>query len=241
MRKKSQDHSRVIITAAAMSVLMVASGLIYRTVASPVKRIPLDPNTLSGFPLQIGDWVGEEVPIDPDIEDAMDVDSYVSRRYVRTDGQAGISLYMPCGTDIAQLLQHIPENCYVGAGWILTDHRMAELSFREQGVVPGRIVQFARSGLDMRKLVLFHFLVVDGECFTSFSAVAKAKGWRHFAEVRYAAQVQIVSSADSQSIEAATQSVLDFARDAYPTMKQFFQGLDAAFIAQERAGTSVRK
>jgi hypothetical protein len=231
----------VIVTVIAMSVLMVASGLIYRTVASPVKRIPLDPNTLSGFPLQIGDWVGEEVPIDPDIEEAMDVDSYVSRRYVRADGQAGISLYMPCGTDIAQLLQHIPENCYVGAGWTLTNHRIAELSFREEGVLPGRIVQFSRSGLDTRKLVLFHFLVVDGECFTSFSAVAKAKGWRHFAEVRYAAQVQIVASADSQSIEAATQSVLDFARDAYPTMKQFLQGLDAACMAKESAGTSARK
>lgn len=241
MREEYYSQKQMIVTVATMIILMVVSGLIYRVVASPAKRIPLDPNTLSGFPFQIGDWVGEEVPIDPDIEDAMDVDSYVSRRYVRADGGASISLYMPCGTDIAQLLQHIPENCYVGAGWTLTSHRIEELSFGEESVLTGRIVQFARSGLDMRKLVLFHFLIADGEYFTSFSAVAKAKGWRHFAEVEYAAQVQIVSSADSQSIEAATQSVLDFVRDAYPIMKQFFQSLDAACIAQGRDGTSVRK
>jgi EpsI family protein len=233
------EHNRrqVIAASVVASLLMGLFGLIYRVVAAPVSHAPLDPNALGQFPLQIGAWGGENIPISPDIKDAIDADSYVNRRYSRRNGAESISLYFPCGTNASKLLQHVPENCYVGAGWTLVDRRPVELSLGEERKLPCSIVQFARGGLDLRRLVLLHFLIVDGECFTTFSAVAKAKGWWHFAGVNYAAQVQIVASADNMAVDAATEMVTDFARDAGPVMEQFFEDLKNARTAQESRGS----
>jgi EpsI family protein len=217
MMKGRRHHSAVAAAAIVAAFLIGSSGLIYRTVAAPVHRAPLDPNALDGFPMQIGEWVGEETPVDPDIEEVIDADAYVSRRYVRQGSGEAIALYLPCATDAPELLQHVPENCYVGAGWTLVDRRPMALSLPGGRTLPCNIVQFARTGLHSGGLLVLHFLVADGEYFTTFSAVAKAKGWRHFAGVRYA-----VGTAD---VHEATTTVTDFAREAAPVIQEMLTEL----------------
>jgi EpsI family protein len=218
-----QNHKEVIAAAVAAGMAMCLFGLIYRVVAAPVDKAPLDPQTLQGFPLQIGEWTGQDSPIDPTLRKAIDADSYVNRRYSRRDGLASILLYLPCGTNASALLQHIPENCYVGAGWTLVNRRPVVLPLDGGRQLPCSIAQFARGGLDLQKLVLLHFLMADGEYFTTFFDIARAKGWRHFAGISYAAQVQIVASADNVAAEEATRLVTDFARAAVPVIEQFLE------------------
>jgi EpsI family protein len=181
--------------------------------------------------MRIGEWTGQEVPLDPAVKNRIDADAYVSRRYARQDGREAVALYLPCGTDVQALLQHVPENCYVGGGWTLVDRRPLKLRLASGQVLPCSIVQFARSGLDARKLLLLHFLIIDEEYFTTFSAVAKARGWRHFAGARYAAQVQIVTSAEGVSLDAVTKRVTDFARAAAPALEQFLRHIGVARTA----------
>jgi EpsI family protein len=228
----------VIAAALTAGILMGVSGVVYRVVAAPPTWIPLDPNVLAAFPLQIGEWTGKEVPLDPDVGDVIDADAYVSRQYSRGGGIEAVSLYLPCGADASKLLQHVPENCYVGSGWTLVDRHPVELSLANGRKLPCSILQFSRGGLDMRRLVVLHFLVVDGEYFTTFNAVAKAKGWRHFARVDYAAQVQIVSSTGSTSVESATKVATDFARDVAPAIEELFVGLQASRTTQLSQGTA---
>lgn len=232
-RRKDSNHGPVAVAAIAASLLMLAFGITYRVLAAPAKKMPLNPNVLDGFPMQIGDWTGEEVPIYPAIKDAIDADAYVRRRYSRRNGLESISLYLPCGVDASTLLQHIPENCYVGAGWTFVARHPAELLLNDERRLACSILQFARSGLDTRKLTLLHFLVADGEYFTTFSAVAQAKGWRHFGGVNYAAQVQIMTSADNLAVDAATRVVMNFARDAIPAIDRIFADLKSASDADE--------
>ncbi len=221
MAPVGQNHKEVIAAAALAGLAMCLFGLIYRVVAAPVRKTPLDQQTLQGFPLQIGEWAGQESPIDPAIRKEIDADSYVNRRYSRQNGRESISLYLPCGTNASALLQHVPENCYVGRGWTLVDRRPVVLPLDGGRKLPCSIVQFARGGLDLRRLVLLHFLMADGEYFMTFSDIARAKGWRHFAGISYAAQVQIVTSADNLAVEEATRLVTDFARVAVPIIGQF--------------------
>ena len=99
------------------------------------------------------------------------------------------------------------------------------LSLSDGRTLPCSILRFARGGLDMRKLVLLHFLVVDGEYFVTFSAVARAKGWGHFASVGFAGQVQIIASADSLTVDEAEGVASAFAIDAAPAIDQLFEAL----------------
>ncbi len=236
MLDRNGNQNAVIAAALAASLVMGLSGLIYRALAAPVDKIPLDPNALAGFPLQIGPWTGQDSPIDPAIRKAIDADAYINRRYSRQNGLESISLYLPCGTTAPKLLRHIPENCYVGAGWTLVDRRPAELSWGGGRTLRCSLVQFARGGLDVRQLVLLHFLVADGEYFETFWTVAQAKGWRRFADTHYVGQVQIVASADNLSVDAATTLVTDFAREAVPVMQQFFTRLAGTQMARESHG-----
>jgi hypothetical protein len=165
------------------------------------------------------------MPIEAAVRDMIDADSYISRRYSRQPDGASISLYLPCSTNVPELLQHVPENCYVGAGWVLTGRHSLEMPLPDGKKLPCSLLRFARSGLDARKLVLLHFLVADDDYFTTFSAVAKAKGWRHFATLGYAAQVQIVASADNSTMNEATKLVTDFALDTAPVIEQLLENL----------------
>jgi EpsI family protein len=228
-----RNHRDVIVAATVAGLVMCVSGVIYRVVAAPVYKVPLDPNALQGFPLQIGAWTGQDYPIDPEIREALDADSFVQRRYSRRNGQESVSLYLPCGTNASELFQHIPENCYVGAGWTLVDRRPVELALDGGSKLPCSIVQFARGGLDLHQLVLLHFLTADGEYFTTFSAIARAKGWRRFAAIHYAAQVQIIASADNVTLDAATRLVSDFACDAAPFIRRFLVNLATARTSEE--------
>ncbi len=173
------------------------------------------------------------MPIEAAVRDRIDADSYLSRRYSRQPDGASVSLYLPCSTNVPELLQHIPENCYVGAGWVLAGRHSLELPLPAGGKLPCSLLRFARNEWDARKLVLLHFLVADGEYFTTFSAVAKAKGWRHFATLDYAAQVQIVAAADDSTTDEAARLVTDFALDTAPVIGQLLENLPQTRGARE--------
>jgi hypothetical protein len=240
MKDDARNRRQIVVAALAASLFMLIFGTVYRTIAAPVNKVALDPSVLESFPRQIGEWTGEDIPIDLRIRKVMDADAYINRRYTRRNGSESISLYFPCGANVSALLQHVPENCYVGAGWTLVDRHTAELSPGGQTKLPCSIVRFARTGFDTRNLILVHFLVADGEFFTTFSAVAQKKGWRHFAETHYAAQVQVVASADGMSVEAATKLATSFATDAAPFVGRSFENLRAGLVVKATPDHSLQ-
>jgi hypothetical protein len=71
---------------------------------------------LKGVPLVIGDWDGQDIPINPrDLEQAH-VHGYLSRRYTnRRDGTEVLAV-MLCGRS-GPLSLHTPDVCYRGAGF----------------------------------------------------------------------------------------------------------------------------
>jgi len=215
MQNGNPSMRPVLIAATAASILMFAFGETYRVLAArlaaPAAATPIDPAALEQFPLQIGNWTGEDVPLDDAIVRATDTDAHINRRYSRHNGSGRISFYVASGVKARDLMPHRPEVCYTGAGWTLTDRRLVELPLSDSAKLPCNIMQFSRGVLNTQKIVVLDYYLVDGQYCADISLL-RSKVWRGSATVRYVAQIQIVTSVtEALNAEAAAKAISDFA------------------------------
>jgi EpsI family protein len=218
MESEKPNRRPAIAAAVAASCLMLVFGLAYRVVAAkleaPVDTTPISPDALARFPMQIGDWTGEEVPLDEAIVRQTDTDAHLNRRYVRGGGLEYVSFYVACGVKARDLMPHRPEVCYTGAGWTLTDRRSMELPLSDSAKLPCNIMQFSRGALNTQKVVVLDYYLVDGQYCADVSLL-RSKAWRGSGTVRYVAQIQIVTSVTATlDAEAAAKAVRDFALES---------------------------
>jgi len=72
---------------------------------------------LNTFPLHLGEWQGEDLPLEPRIVRALGVSDYLNRVYQASDGglvYLYVGYYQSQRTGAAI---HSPKNCLPGAGW----------------------------------------------------------------------------------------------------------------------------
>jgi EpsI family protein len=216
MTKNDGPNRRPVVAAAVVaSFLMLVFGLTYRVLAArlsaPVNTAPVQPAVLEQFPLQIGGWRGEEVPLDEAIVRQTGTDAHLNRRYVRGGGLECVSFYVACGVKARDLMPHRPEVCYTGAGWTLTDRRSVELPLSGSAKLPCNLMQFSRGTLNTQKVVVLDYYLVDGQYCADVSLL-RSKAWRGSGTVRYVAQIQIVTPVTATfRAEAAAKAVSDFA------------------------------
>jgi len=215
MGNEAAKRRPVMIAAVAASSLMLIFGVAYRVVAArlegPIDRAPISPAALARFPLQIGDWTGEDVPLDEKVVRATDTDAHLNRQYSRHGGLEAISFYIASGVKARDLMPHRPEVCYTGSGWTLMDRRSAELPLPNSGKLPCHIMQFSRGTLNTQKVVVLDYYLVDGQYCADVSLL-RSKAWRGSGMVRYVAQVEIIAPLTATfNAGAATQTISDFA------------------------------
>ncbi len=209
-------HRRpVIMAAVTASFLMLVFGVAYRVVAArleaPIDATPISPAALARFPLQIGDWTGEDVPLDEEIVRATDTDAHLNRRYSRRGGLETISFYLASGVKARDLMPHRPEVCYTETGWTLANRQLTELPLSNSGKLPCNIIQFSRGVLNTQKVVVLDYYLVDGQYCADVSLL-RSKAWHGSGTVRYVAQVEIIAPVTATfSAEVATKTISDFA------------------------------
>lgn len=208
----------VIMAAVAASSLMLVFGWAYRVVAArleaPIDSTPISSAALARLPLQIGDWTGEEVPMDEAIVRATDTDAHLNRCYARHGGLEAVSFYIATGVKARDLMPHRPEVCYTGAGWTLADRRSVELSLSDSTKLPCNVMQFSRGALDTQKVVVLDYYLVDGQYCADVSLL-RSKAWRGQGAVCYVAQIQIVAPiTEALNSQAATKLVSDFVAES---------------------------
>ncbi|MBL8798971.1 MAG: exosortase-associated EpsI family protein [Planctomycetia bacterium] len=72
---------------------------------------------LGKLPLRLGDWEGQDQPMDQREFDIAMIDGYVMRRYVRPQDGSAVSLLLVSGRH-GPVSVHSPEVCYAGAGYV---------------------------------------------------------------------------------------------------------------------------
>jgi EpsI family protein len=215
MESEKPNRRPVIAAAVVASGLMLVFGLTYRVVAArleaPTDTTPISPDVLAKFPLQFGDWTGEDVALDEAIVRATDTDAHLNRRYAHSGGLEAVSFYIASGVKARDLMPHRPEVCYTGAGWSLVDRRSVELPLSDSAKLPCNIMQFSRGAFNARKVVVLDYYLVDGQYCADVSLL-RSKAWHGSGTVHYVAQIQIVTPVtEIRTAQAAVKLVSDFA------------------------------
>ncbi len=227
MKNDNPNRKLVIVAVIVAGFLMLVSTAAYRFLAArleaPVNTTPISPAVLERLPLQIGGWLGQEVPLDEAIVRATDTDAHINRRYSRHNGSESILLYVACGVKARDLMPHRPEVCYTGAGWTRTDKRSMELPLSNGMELPCRALQFSRGTLNTKKTVLLNYYIVDGQYCRDVSGL-RDKAWQGSGTVRYVAQIQIVTSTTvNLNADSAVRLVCDFAAESASSISRLFE------------------
>jgi EpsI family protein len=131
---------------------------------------------LRNFPLELGAWHGNEIPLDADILKIAAVDDYLNRMYRGPDGKAlglYIGYYKSQQTGDAI---HSPKNCLPGSGWQPVTAGRINIALPNGTTAPVNLYVIER-GVD-RQVVLYwyqsHGRVIASEYSAKFYTVRDA-------------------------------------------------------------------
>lgn len=213
-----QQSSLVYIACA--SVLMLAGGLNYRATAARYARdpasAPLPAGTLAKLPLQMGDWLGVDSPMEESIVEATDTDDHLSRVYENRAANQAVSLFVGYGIRLRDLTPHRPEVCYPGNGWTADGAKDIEVSLADGSTLACRVLRFRRGGLSNDSVTVLCYYIVDGEYCADVSLL-RSKSARADADGSFSVQVQIVSGGGLLD-SSAEPAVKAFAAVAAPQL-----------------------
>ena len=228
-RIRNTDKPGYVTAALVVVVLLLVSGIGYRAVASRLSNFigiaPLPQGTLAQLPLQVGDWVGRDAPVDEETIEIADVDDYVNRFYERRDGKAAASLYVAFrrrdvayGVPVRDLMPHHPKVCYPATGdWTLEESQEVVLEGADGLTLPIEMLRFRRGDLQVERVAVACYYIVDGRTGSSVDML-RPNGWRPKRDVRYVAQIQIACGEGLLGMSAEEQ-VRAFAVDSAPDIR----------------------
>jgi len=230
MTNHTTNRESVAVAITTAVILMLVFGSMHRILlarlSTSTNEVPIHQSVLDAFPMRIGDWVGQDIPLDEEIVRKTSADTLISRRYSSELTSESVLLYIACGTKTSEIMIHHPEVCYPGNGWTLVDRSEVELSADNGLTLPCRLLQFSWGKLSQEKVTILHYLIVDGLPHHDVS-LARSSLWRLASKVNYVAQVQIVCYATTTlTLDSASEIVSGFALDSIPAISQLFGSLE---------------
>lgn len=233
---KSRISTPLTSGAITAIVLLLVIGAGFRVLTARLNSTAgyesLEPGTLARLPFQIGDWIGQDIPMGERIREATDTDDLLSRQYVRPNSGEVVHLYVAYGARARDLAPHRPEVCYRAAGWVLQETEAVDLPTSDGRSVPARSLLFSHGGFDLSTLIVVNYFIVDGEYSPDFSLL-RSKIWKGSQAVRYISQVQIACSETAfRDREAARSAAIAFACDSASAIHSVLQPAEAEAIPE---------
>ena len=153
---------RLWLAVAVVAVGILAMGQLHHGEKFP-SRAPL-----AEFPMSLGRWSGENVPLSAQIVRAVGLDDYLNRIY-RDGSGALVTLYISYYTSqrTGQTI-HSPRNCLPGAGWQPVESR--RLSIPVAGSAPLVVNEYDVARDTERVLVLYWYQERGREIASEYAA-----------------------------------------------------------------------
>lgn len=200
-------------------LLLTGAGIAYRALASRLigNSVTL-PVSLDAYPRQIEQWVGEDVPIPPNIQQVAGNDAFVNRLYRNRVSNEWVNVYVAYSARPRTMLGHRPRICYVAGGWIHDGTMTSRFVSRKGKELSCLIHRFHRPAPGYEETVVLNFYIVNGR-LTCDDRVFSGVGWRtpnvEGDPARYVTQVQISSTLEN-SVRAAARDIAELIFDFFP-------------------------
>ena len=207
-------------------LLLIASGITYRLVASHFKLVvkaPIAlPVPLGSFPTRIGNWVGTDLPIRTTTREYMErnfADDFLSRRYINSARNIWADVYIVyCSSRPGGILGHRPRVCYPAHGWVRDGTEQSQFTSQAGRQVDCLVHRFHKPAPAHDQIVVLNFYVLNGQITADendFSGPFSRRPNIARDPARYVAQVQI-SSVLENSIRTAAKDMADVTLDFLP-------------------------
>ncbi len=170
---------------------------------------------LAEIPMQLGRYIGKDIPLETEIIKAAGVDSFIQRSYLDPVSRQRVLLYIGYWGKENIGMGHGPEVCYPAVGWETDQaprNRMVTFD-RESGQVVGKmsIHRFTRvdvGGIDCR-LVGF-MAVIDGQYLPKSKDVFWHRPTSQAGQGHFLAHVQVAVSVDDENWSEAEANIVEF-------------------------------
>jgi EpsI family protein len=113
-------------------------------------------SSLASLPVQLGSWVGADIPIPQEILASLGPGEFVQRVYREQEtGEAYVDLYLAHLPNEHALRRHLPQDCLIASGWSLAESGTTTLSL--PGYPPFLANRYLITKGSDRQLVFFWF------------------------------------------------------------------------------------
>jgi len=225
IKVKDSDRKPFVATIVATAIILI-SGVVFHMLVVRVgwsmSRLHIAPDMLESFPINIGDWTGQDIPLDEAIARKTGTDAHLNRRYIHTDNSKIVSLYIGCGGRTAEIAYHQPNVCYIGSGWKIEEQHLLDLPLSDYNKLPCTIYQFIRDELRKERVIVLHYWIVDGQ-FRRDASLVRSRLLRITSKVNYVAQIQIVCPVKTSTLDSAEKVVTEFAIDSTSLIAELFE------------------
>ena len=117
-----------------LSALCFCVALSFFPIALPQSfQVELVKSSLfDSFPMQLGEWQGEDSPVDERTYEILETRNVLSRNYLNEKGE-GVHLLL-VGSHRDRRVAHPPEVCYLGSNYIILNEAQSEIQIKDVSV-----------------------------------------------------------------------------------------------------------
>jgi EpsI family protein len=138
------------------TVVLLLTGTALFLEARARNEFVLPRTTLASFPLELKNWLGNDVPIPDEILQTLGTGEFLQRTYQdRTGKSPYVDLYVAYLESQQKLIHHLPQDCLEGSGWSPVEVGTTTLAFPGDTAFPANRYLIAKG--DDRQLVLFWY------------------------------------------------------------------------------------
>jgi EpsI family protein len=199
--------------------LLASAGLFLHSRSQPELLPPHD--ALASFPSRVGNWLGTELPLSPDVRQVLGEGDFLVRIYGRRPDEPYIDLFLAFfASQRTGSTMHSPQNCLPGAGWMPVESGRMQLSRPDGRAITVNRYVIAK-GLE-RRLVLYwyqaHGRVVASEYWAKFYLVADAIRMNR----SDGALIRVMTPiAQNETLASAEKRGVTFVQEALPLLDSY--------------------
>jgi exosortase D (VPLPA-CTERM-specific) len=205
----------------ACALLLVVAAVAYQPLTARAQTIPDRPGLVT-FPLRVGDWSGQPIPIDDDtVLEGLGADDYLLVDFATAGALAPVNLWVAYYDEqLNDAGIHSPKDCLPGGGWeyvsiAAVPSPVAGLDGRPFTMNRGLIAK------GREQMVIYYWLELRGRKMTNDTVMKLVNLWDSFRLGRSdGALVRVMTPVlPGEAVEDADARARTFIRDAYPVLE----------------------